>query len=457
VSGVEPVPEPGLEPVPESGLEAVVEVGAPAHGGHAVARLPDGGVPGRVIFVRHALPGELVRVRVTEGGERDRFWRADAVEVLRASPDRVRPPCPVAGPGGCGGCDLQHVSPPAQHRWKAAVVADVLARIGRLDPAGIPPFTVEPLPGPGAEDGLRWRGRVRFAVGPGGRLGFRRHRSHDVVPVEDCPVTRLDVLATGVTGSRWPGAREVAVATGDDGRVVRVVPREGVDPARAVARGWRRPAGTGLVVSPATSAGPAAAGLRRGRSRVAHDVAGVPVRLRVGHEGFWQPHPAAPAAYVSAVRDVLRAAPGDRVADLYSGVGLFAAALAADVGPDGEVVAVEADPRAVADARRSLHDVAQVRLVAVRVEEALGAGEVPAGAGVVLDPPRAGAGLGVVDALAGLRPPAVAYVACDPAALARDVARFREHGYRLSSLRAFDAFPMTHHVECVAGLTPVPA
>ncbi|MGF1647257.1 MAG: class I SAM-dependent RNA methyltransferase [Kineosporiaceae bacterium] len=439
----------------EAGGEAVVQVGAPAHGGHAVARLPgDGGEPGRVVFVRHALPGETVRIRVTEGGERDRYWRADAVEVLRASPDRVTPPCPVAGPGGCGGCDLQHVSPPAQRRWKAAVVAEALARIGRLDPAEIPPVTVEALPGPGAEDGLRWRGRVRFAVGPGGRLGFRRHRSHDVVPVEDCPITHPDVLATGVTGARWPGVREVSVAVGDDGRVVRVVPGAGTDPARAVARGWRRPPDTGLVVDPA---GPDGAPLRRGRARVGHDVVGVGVRLRVSHEGFWQPHPGAPEAYVAAVRDVLRPAPGDRLADLYSGVGLFAAALAADVGTEGEVVAVEADGRAVADARRSLHDVPRVRLVHARVEDALAAGEVPAGAGVVLDPPRAGAGLAVVDALAGLSPAAVAYVACDPAALARDIARFREHGYRLSSLRAFDAFPMTHHVECVAGLTRVPA
>ncbi|MGF1661749.1 MAG: class I SAM-dependent RNA methyltransferase, partial [Kineosporiaceae bacterium] len=362
-----------------AGTEVVVEVGAPAHGGHAVARLPAEDGPGRVVFVRHALPGELVRVRVTEGRERDRFWRADAVEVLRASPDRVSPPCPVAGPGGCGGCDLQHASLPAQRRWKAAVVADVLARIGRLDPAGIPPVVVEALPGPGAEDGLRWRGRVRFAVGPGGRLGFRRHRSHDVVAVEDCPVVHPDVLAGGVTGSRWPGAREVAVAAGDDGRVVRVVPRDGTDPARAVARDWRRPAGTGLVVDPPEPGPPP---VRRGRTRVGHEVAGVPVRLRVGHDGFWQPHPAAPAAYLAAVRDVLRAAPGDRLADLYAGVGLFAAGLGADVGPAGEVVAVESDPRAVADARRSLHDVPQVRLVVARVADALAAGEVPAGAGV---------------------------------------------------------------------------
>jgi len=437
---------------PEAAVEAVVEVGAPAHGGHAVARLVDGDGPGRVVFVRHALPGEVVRIRVTEGGDRDRFWRADAVEVHRASPDRVVPPCPVAGPGGCGGCDLQHVAPAAQRRWKAAVVTDVLTRIGRLPPGEVPAVDVEPLPGPGERDGLRWRTRARFAVAPDGRLGFRRHRSHDVVPVTDCPITRPGVLDTGVAAVRWPGAREVAVAVGDDGRVVRVVPRDGGRPDRALARDWRRPEDTGVVVDPVAGAAP----LRRGRARVAHAVPGVAVPLRVGHDGFWQPHPAAPAAYVAAVRDALRLRPGARAADLYAGVGLFAAALAADVGPGGEVIAVEADRRAVTDARRSLHGIPQVRLVPARVFDALAAGVVPPGTAVVLDPPRAGAGTAVVDALAAVGPPVVAYVACDPAALARDVARFRDHGYRLASLRAFDAFPMTHHVECVAALTRAP-
>jgi tRNA/tmRNA/rRNA uracil-C5-methylase (TrmA/RlmC/RlmD family) len=431
-----------------AGHEAVVEVGAPAHGGHAVARLPSDDGPGRVVFVRHALPGEQVRIRVTEGASGDRYWRADAVEVLRASPDRVTPPCPLAGPGACGGCDLQHASLPAQRRWKADVVTEALTRIGRVPADRIPPFDVEVLPGPGETDGLRWRGRVRFAVGGGGRLGFRRHRSHDVVAVDDCPITRPAVLETGVTGARWPGIREVAVAAGDDGRVVHAEATG--DPARSGPRGWQRPDDTGLVVEGGTGAPP----VTRGRTWVSHDVPGVPVSLRVGRDGFWQPHPAAPEVYVRAVRDVLRAVPGEAVADLYSGVGLFAAALAQDVGESGSVVAIEGDRRAVADARRSLHSLPQVRLVHARVDFALAAGEVPDGAAVVLDPPRSGAGARVVEALAGLRPRVIAYVACDPAALARDVGLLDGHGYRLATLRAFDAFPMTHHVECVAGFTP---
>jgi tRNA/tmRNA/rRNA uracil-C5-methylase (TrmA/RlmC/RlmD family) len=219
--------------------------------------------------------------------------------------------------------------------------------------------------------------------------------------------------------------------------------------ARLPPKGWHRPSDVGLVVE-----GPERETLRRGRSWLTHRVAGVGVPLRVTGHGFWQPHAAAPAAYVSAVREVLAARPGETAADLYAGVGLFAAALAADVGPAGRVVAVESDRRASADALRALHAVPQVRLVRGRVLDALRAAEVPPGAAVVMDPPRAGAGLDVVDALVAVGPRAVAYVACDPAALARDLARFRAHGWVLTSLRAFDAFPMTHHVECVAGLTP---
>ncbi len=170
--------------------------------------------------------------------------------------------------------------------------------------------------------------------------------------------------------------------------------------------------------------------------------------------GFWQVHPAAADTLVSAVLDGLEPRPGERVADLYSGVGLFSGALAARVGPTGHVVAVESDPVAVADAAVNLADLPQVALVADRVDRALEADAVGGRDLVVLDPPRTGARREVVAAVAALAPRAVAYVACDPAALARDIAFFAGEGYVLQSLRAFDLFPMTHHVECVAVLVP---
>jgi tRNA/tmRNA/rRNA uracil-C5-methylase (TrmA/RlmC/RlmD family) len=175
--------------------------------------------------------------------------------------------------------------------------------------------------------------------------------------------------------------------------------------------------------------------------------------------GFWQVHPGAAQTLLDAVLDAAAPQPGERAVDLYSGVGLFSAGLAERVGVTGNVVAVESDERAVKDARRSLHDLPNVRIVAGRVERVVTGtgpdGDVLARADVVvLDPPRTGAGRDVVGAVLAARPRIVVYVACDPAALARDVATAAGVGYRLGALRAFQLFPMTHHVECVATLVP---
>jgi tRNA/tmRNA/rRNA uracil-C5-methylase (TrmA/RlmC/RlmD family) len=399
-----------------TGRRFEVEVGAVAHGGHCVARFA-----GRVVFVRHALPGERVVAEVTEdhGGS---YCRADAVEVLAASPDRVDPPCPVARPGGCGGCDWQHASAAAQRRLKAAVVAEQLHRLAGLDR----PVRVEPLPAPGGDELLGWRTRVRVVTDGRGRGGFRAHRSHRVVPVAGCPITVPGAL-DGVLDRTWrPGAEvEVVRDAAGETHVTELPP--------ATRRGRpRRVAGGGVVAERAA-----------GRD------------WRLATHGFWQVHPAAADTLAAVVGEWARAPAGGVAWDLYGGVGLFAAVLAGQVGAGGSVLLVEASRRAVADATANLADLPQVRLVTGPVERVLtgrqAAGERPEV--VVLDPPRRGAGRAVVDAIVDRAPARVVYVACDPAALARDVAAFGGHGYSLTALRAFDAFPMTHHVECVALLS----
>jgi tRNA/tmRNA/rRNA uracil-C5-methylase (TrmA/RlmC/RlmD family) len=178
----------------------------------------------------------------------------------------------------------------------------------------------------------------------------------------------------------------------------------------------------------------------------------------VSGAGFWQVHPGAAAALLDAVLDAAGPRAGEHALDLYCGVGLFAAGLASRVGSGGSVLGVEGEGRAVADARRNLHDLPWVRLEHAPVEAALTGPGRPRRADVaVLDPPRTGAGREVVEAVLALQPRVVVYVACDPAALARDVALAAGAGYRLDGLRAFDLFPMTHHVECVARLTPAAA
>ena len=382
-----------------------VEVGPVAHGGHCVARHD-----GRVIFVRHTLPGERVTVRITDGDEESRFLRGDAVAVLEASPDRVAPPCPYSGPGRCGGCDFQHVDLAAQRSLKASVVREQLQRLAGLEV----PLTVEPVPGDDA--GLGWRTRLQFAVDSTGRAGLRKHHSHQVVPVDSCPIGHPGLPEVGTRS--WPGAASVEAIVSAAGEQLRIIEARGRT----------------------SYDGP----------RVLHEHAGGR-DWEVSGSAFWQVHPGAGDTLVDAVLTALAPRAGEHAADLYSGVGLFSAALAERVGESGRVVAVEGDRTAVADAERNLADLPQVEHLVDRVDRALTNGSIGAGVDlVVLDPPRTGAKRKVVDAVADLEPRAVAYVACDPAALARDVAIFAERGYRLSGLRAFDIFPMTHHVECVA-------
>jgi tRNA/tmRNA/rRNA uracil-C5-methylase (TrmA/RlmC/RlmD family) len=189
----------------------------------------------------------------------------------------------------------------------------------------------------------------------------------------------------------------------------------------------------------------------RGRSYLTHRAAGRDWRVSVG--SFWQVHPGLADALCEAVLGALRPQPGDTALDLYCGAGLFAGVLAAAVGPDGSVTGVESDAGAVRDARSNLRDVPWARIHRGDAAEVLSGRKVAAVRLAVLDPPRAGLERPVVEYLGGGGvTERIAYVSCDPATLARDVAVFGGIGWRLEGLRAFDAFPMTHHVECVATL-----
>ena len=199
------------------GTQLELTVGAVAHGGFCVARAPDG----RVVFVRHSLPGERVLAEVTE--ERAGYLRADVVTVLAASPDRVTPPCPWAGT--CGGCDFQHATPGAQRALKADVVREQLIRVGRFDPAEVEALgvTVQALPG----GYLGWRSRVQYAVDATGRAGLLAHRSHEVVPVDVCRIADPAIAAAPVTGVAWPVDDRVEVIASSGGDLTIWAPRRG--------------------------------------------------------------------------------------------------------------------------------------------------------------------------------------------------------------------------------------
>jgi tRNA/tmRNA/rRNA uracil-C5-methylase (TrmA/RlmC/RlmD family) len=379
------------------------EVGPVAHGGHCVVRCE-----GLVVFTRGALPGELVTLRVTE--VRSKYARGEVVEVHRASPQRRTPPCPVAD--RCGGCDFQHVTAPGSRELKAAVVAELLANAG-IDHAPMVE-AVEP-------EEFGWRTRMRYHRGHDGRVGLLAHRSGEVVAL---PAQGCLIAAEAIAGPLPPGP---------EGRSEGAV--GGLDPS------------TGAGIGVADVLGVAAdSGVLLGRredlpATVTERVGGR--AFEVATTGFWQSHARAPEVLVGAVLEALAPQPGERAFDLYCGVGLFAAALA-DAGcrvwgVEGERIAVALARRNVRGARFTAGDVADVlRRLPSRTEL------------VVLDPPRAGAGRRVMEAVAARQPRAIAYVACDPAALARDLATAAGLGYRTVSVRAFDLYPLTHHVECVA-------
>lgn len=395
-------------PVTDGWGTMIVDVDSVAHGGHCVAR-----ADGRVIFVRHALPGERVRIEVTE--RKKSYWRGDVVEVLRASPDRVAPPCRFAGV--CGGCDLQHVSQSGQLAWKTQVLREQLVRLGGLEPEAVAEVTVQPLAG----GPLGWRTRMQYAVDRRGRAGLREHRSTTIVDIDRCLIADDRIQGSDVLKRTWSGSNVVGVVAAEDDQLSVYTQRD-----------------------------------RRGKPRFVEGPTRV-TQLAAGHffdlaaDAFWQVHPLSAETFAAKVADMLRPRDSEVVWDLYAGAGLFSAVLADAVGPDGRVLAVESDP--ADETGRNLADIPGAEAVSQRVESVIAT--LPAPDIIVLDPPRSGAGAEVVDAIAATDARAVCYVACDPAALARDLRRFGELGWGVERIEAFDAFPMTQHFETIVLLTPL--
>lgn len=389
---------------------------------------------GATWFVRGGLPGELVVARPTRSIKGGRVVFADVVEVLEPSQDRAEPPC--AWFGRCGGCDLQHVAPPAQHRWKADVLCDQLQRIGKLEHIGGVPLAeavqVRAVEVPGEAPGLGWRTRLTVTSDVDGRACFHGRHSDELVPVDMCLVA-VPELQDGFA-TRWAPAQRVYWSVGVDG-------------VSAVADGTSAGAGEHSLPPGWRSADTT---VRRAAGR----------SWRVATDGFWQAHVQAADLLSGLVVEMLDPQPGEAVVDLYSGVGLFAGAVAESVGPTGRVDAVEGDPPAARLSRRNLHDAPAVVLHHAEVASwTAGAGKSQlAGADLmVLDPPRAGAGRDVVAALVESAARAVCYVSCDPASLARDARQFAESGWTMDRLVAYDLFPMSSHLEVVVRFVPLAA
>jgi tRNA/tmRNA/rRNA uracil-C5-methylase (TrmA/RlmC/RlmD family) len=422
-----------------------LDVSGVAHGGVFVARHE-----GRVIFVPDAIPGEKIRARLTDTRKKS-FWRAEALEVTDASPHRREhvwreADITVAPEERPGGADFGHITLEHQRALKLDVLTDALSRFGGLDV----PVAIADASRPATEggfdaehpEGLGWRTRVSLHVDADGRVGPYAARSHRVIEVSDLPLATDAIRAA---------ARDLA--TGAPGRIDLVQPADGR--VRVIARPEENP---------------------RGRGKAARKSPEVIIERAAGHEfrvdatGFWQVHRLAADTLATGVAAALRGIRADGPAidpdawhlDLYGGVGLFAAVLGDLGGRSTRVTTVESDPRATEHAGENLVDWVGARAETGRVDRWLAGLTKNASAAerdrlshgvVVLDPPRAGAGREVVEAVASLRPETVVYVACDPVALARDLATFRAAGYETPRVDAFDLFPNSHHIEAIATLT----
>ncbi|MFA7324830.1 MAG: TRAM domain-containing protein, partial [Candidatus Nanopelagicales bacterium] len=307
------------EPI-EVGDEIVVTLETMVHGGHCIAH-----PRGHTAFVRHGIPGEEVSIRITE--VRSKFVRADVDRVIDASAHRVEAPCAWARPGGCGGCDFQHVDLQYQRELKGAIARESLTRHAGVDPG---PLTAEPL---SDDAGLHWRTRMRFSVDGSGAAGLLGARSHGVLPVERCLLATQGIDELRITDLEWPGVENVQVAQDSRGQTSVWADRD-------------------LVSGP-----------RRVHQQVRDR------EWEIEGTGFWQVHPHAAQAIVEHVLVAGQPAPGEHWLDLYSGAGLISAFLGEEVGTTGRVQAIESYRSAVRDGRRALKDLVQVSFIDADVDQ----------------------------------------------------------------------------------------
>jgi len=381
------------------------EIEKVAHGGHFIARHE-----GAVFFIRHGIPGEKCRVVITSIGSS--FNRGDVVEVLDPSPDRVSPPCSYAHRSGCGGCDFQHISMARQRHLKSDVITEQFARIAKMD-LRIEVEEVSPA--------LHWRTRSIATTNSVGRLGFYGARSHRVVAIDDCIIMAPDMKMPELAARSWKADVRIEIAVSSmKERNIALATKE------------------------------SKARLTEGNQTLHEEVMGKV--LEVSQDSFWQSNASAAATLTGAVLEYAKLGNGDHVLDLYGGAGLFTSVMVDIIGIDGAIDLIEGSKSATGDAARNFAKNPNVKIATGDVAHHLP--RITSADVVVLDPPREGAGKTVVSEIVRLTPRRVVYVACDPAALARDTGYFLEKGYTLSTIRAFDLFPMTHHIECVALFLP---
>lgn len=434
---------PKNEKIDWTGRVLRLRVEGPAQGGEFVARHE-----GRVLFCRGGITGELVDVLVDDDPGKG-FCRGTVKGVIEASPDRIDPYCPAAA-AGAGCCDWSHIRPESARDFSGRILAEQARRIGRIE---LPGESV-PVEVPAGDDATtRWRTVARWVTGPDGVPGVRRARSHELV-TEACVQSDQRILEAVLAARVGPG-REVLGVLGDDGEV-HVAHRAVTD--QAPRNRDRRSRQSAATKARARHSWAGAWELVAGRTTVVRQVGDHTWQLPI--DAFWQAHRSAAGHYADLVSAAVAGTPGLRdepvVWDLYGGAGLFSAAILT-AAPGSHVTIVESSTTSLGAVGSALGESAGVNPVRARVEDFLGTpgddGDLPGDPDVViLDPPRGGAGIEVMERLAGRTGSRIVHVGCDPASLARDVGVLVAAGWTVADLHGVAAFPATHHVEGFAVL-----
>lgn len=438
-------------------VDASVVITGFASGGEGVGRLSDG----RVVFVEGGIPGE--RVELLDVRRQKKLLRARAGRVVLAGRDRVEPRCVHFG--ACGGCRWQHVRYSAQLAAKRQIVIDALRRIGGFD---VDEDALEIVPSP---DAYGYRARARWVESVDG-LGYRVRGSRSVSPVESCPVLvpaaeaalveRVSSLATGPDAEGQSGSDAISHPVHPESHAPAPAsapapkPSPGRGAGRRRAREWVVTVGSeGPALVRRAGQGRQARQDRQGPRAVSIEACGE--TLRVSAESFVQGNAllwdALASAVLEACTTALEASEGKRFVELYAGIGFFTLPLARRFARG---LALESDHSGLADLTYNLRRAGlaeKVEVLAGRVETRGDLGARLEGADLLLvDPPRVGLEARVLEAIAAFGPPRVVYVSCDPGTLARDLRALAAAGYEIASLRAFDLFPQTPHVETIVRL-----
>lgn len=430
-------------------MQVTMRIERYADQGRCVAHLE-----GRVVFVRFALPGELVEVRMDEPMRaKASYWTGEVVRVIEPSQYRVEPLWKLAGPlafgGGLGGADLIHVSLPGQLAWKSAVIANQFQRLAHMNITDVP---VERITQDLKHQGLHWRTRIDMVADDEGHASMRRRESHDRLAINTMPLATRAVLAVAKKERVFERVFE------PNAQIRLAVPQPRVPFDEQNDQELLDVIGNNyaLIVNDQLVAGNM---ILREEVHVGERV----YSYDVDAKGFWQIHRQAPEHLATYAMSLVRQCFDNSkqpirnavLWDLYSGSGLFTLPLATLFGNETRVLSIEGSPVAVRQAHRNIGrlGLSHKRVSALQGDVARVLAHVQGDLAhphvVLLDPPRAGAKRQVCEQIAASKAPYVVYIACDPTSLARDTDTLTALGYRMESIQAFDIYPHTHHVECV--------